>query len=204
MTFRLVSSADAKTAADAEAFVISDTGGQVVPISGKTTEVSNGWRVEVYSTDGRTVLPLAAGREFFRVLAISKDGKFARLRDAFKIEYDYPRELPGFGSKILGMEETVTLQVGQTISAVVSGGNLVEVLVEEGEGAFVERPQVESLGPVPQGYKIEEARNNYDEFRSLLKTGAAPTAEPQLVPEPKSDEAQHVDDMRKLLERIGE
>jgi hypothetical protein len=64
MAHRLVPTEYAKSAADAEAYVVSDTGGQVIPITGKTQEVEVGWRVDVYSTDGRASMPLPHGAVF--------------------------------------------------------------------------------------------------------------------------------------------
>jgi hypothetical protein len=57
MAYRLVPIEYAKSGPDAEAYVVADTGGQVIPIAGKTTEVEGGWRVEVHSLDGRASMP---------------------------------------------------------------------------------------------------------------------------------------------------
>lgn len=124
MAHRLVPIEKAKTAADAEAFVIQDSGGQVIPVVGKTEAVEDGWRVEVYSSDGRAHVPLAAGRQYFKVVAISKCGKFARVLDDFGIESDAPRAFDSFG-------EAVTLETNDLISALSAGqGDLREVFIE--------------------------------------------------------------------------
>ncbi len=57
MAFRTVGIIDAKTAEDAKAFVVADTGGACIP-TGPVKEISGGWAVEVYSTDGRASMPL--------------------------------------------------------------------------------------------------------------------------------------------------
>jgi hypothetical protein len=124
MAHRLVPIENAKSAADAEAFVLQDSGGQVVPVVGKTEAVEGGWRVEVFSADGRAHAPLAAGRQSFTVRAISKCGRFARVHDEFGIESDVPRVFDSFG-------ETVTLEAGDVISALSAGqGDLREVFIE--------------------------------------------------------------------------
>ncbi len=64
MAVRLVPKQIARSAADAEASVIRDTGGAVVP-TGNTKEIgdgaSSGWAVEVFSTDGLASPPAAVG-----------------------------------------------------------------------------------------------------------------------------------------------
>jgi len=57
MAFRTVSLREAKNAEDAKAFVIADSGGACIP-TGLVNEISGGYAVEVYSTDGRASLPL--------------------------------------------------------------------------------------------------------------------------------------------------
>jgi hypothetical protein len=64
MAYRLVPIEYAKSGPDAESYVVADTGGQVIPIAGKTKEVEGGWRVEVYSTDGRASMPFPIGAVF--------------------------------------------------------------------------------------------------------------------------------------------
>jgi hypothetical protein len=50
MAYRFVSkSEDVRTAADAEAYVVSDTGGVVIP-TGNTTATERGWQIECFST----------------------------------------------------------------------------------------------------------------------------------------------------------
>ena len=56
MAFRLVSDSEAKDIEQAKAHVIEQSGGAVVP-TGKVELVSGGFWVEVYSTDGHSVLP---------------------------------------------------------------------------------------------------------------------------------------------------
>jgi hypothetical protein len=184
MAFRMVSSADAKSAADAKAFIVSDTGGMCIP-TGLVREVSNGFQVEVFSTDGRGHMPLAAGRQLFRVDAISRCGGFARLKDDHGITYDAPRKIGGFGAQYLGMAEVVTLEVGLMISAVIVGNDFTEVMIEEGEGAAIERPAVESVGPNPVAHKIDEAKQNYEKFMKQFKDGATDDPPPKIVTESK-------------------
>jgi hypothetical protein len=57
MAFRTVGINDAKTAEDAKAWVVADTGGACIP-TGLVKEISGGWAVEVYSLDGRASMPL--------------------------------------------------------------------------------------------------------------------------------------------------
>ncbi len=57
MAFRTVGIIDAKSAEDAKAWVVADTGGACIP-TGLVNEISGGYTVEVYSTDGRASLPL--------------------------------------------------------------------------------------------------------------------------------------------------
>jgi len=58
MAYRLIPNESARTAKDAEAFVVADTGGQVIP-TGQTEEIPGGWRVEVFASDGRASAPVA-------------------------------------------------------------------------------------------------------------------------------------------------
>ena len=152
MAHRLVPIEKAKSAADAEAFVIQDTGGQVIPVVGKTEAVEGGWRVEVYSTDGRAHVPLSAGRQYFKVVAISKCGKFARVQDDFGIEADAPRAFDSFG-------DTVTLEAGDMISALSAGqGDLREVFVERrANGSAIdwqERPEFNGTNGEGAGWTL--------------------------------------------------
>jgi hypothetical protein len=184
MAFRMVSREDAKTPEDARAFVASSTGGQVIA-SGVVREVLHGFEVECFSMDGRFHAPLAAGRQLFQVVAISVDGEFARLKDSYGVPYDVPRTIRGFGSQHFGMGEMVTLEVGQTISAFIVGLDFTEVLVEDGKGAFVDRPQIESVGPSPEAHKVCEAKRNYDAFRKII---SEPPEQPTtVVVEPKPE-----------------
>jgi hypothetical protein len=60
MSFRVVpSTSQIQTPADAEAFIIQDTDGAVMP-TGVTQPVNGGWRVEVYSLDGMPSPPVPA------------------------------------------------------------------------------------------------------------------------------------------------
>jgi hypothetical protein len=187
MAFRMVSREDAKTPEDARAFVASSTGGQVIA-SGVVREVSHGFEVECFSGDGRFHAPLAAGRQLFQVVAVSLDGKFARLKDLYGVPYDVPRTIRGFGSQHLGMGEMVTLEVGQTISAFIVGLDFTEVLVEDGKGAFVDRPQIESVGPSPEAHKISEAKRNYDAFRKLLNEPVEQSTTIVAEPQPETQQ----------------
>jgi hypothetical protein len=63
MAFRTVRSRDAHSAEQAEGFIVSETGGQVIP-TGRTEEVAGGWRVEVHSLDGRASMPFPVGAVF--------------------------------------------------------------------------------------------------------------------------------------------
>jgi hypothetical protein len=152
MAHRLVPIEKAKSAVDAEAFVVADTGSQVIPVVGKTEAVEGGWRVEVYSTDGMAHVPLAAGRQYFKVIAISKCGKFARVKDEFETESDVPRSFDSFG-------ETVKLEAGDTISALSAGqGDLREVFVErraDGSGIdWKERPEFDDANGEGAGWTL--------------------------------------------------
>lgn len=147
MAFRLVPIENAKTAADAEAFVIHDTGGAVIPVLGKTEAVEGGWKVQCYSTDGRGEVPQAAGRLLFRVIAISKCGTGARIQDEFGQQLDVKRTLPAWGAHLnfADIAPTVTLEKGQTISGVSDGQHFLrDVVVVEYDDLSV---------PVPDGLK---------------------------------------------------
>jgi hypothetical protein len=136
MAFRLVPIENAKTAADAEAYITHDTGGAVIPIVGKTEAVEGGWKVPCYSTDGRGEAPQAAGRLLFRVIAISKCGRGARIQDEFGQQVDVQRTLPAWGAHLnfADIPPTVTLEKGQTISGVSDGQNFLrDVVVEHGD-----------------------------------------------------------------------
>jgi hypothetical protein len=139
MAYRLVPKDNAATVEAAEFYVTADSGGTVIP-TGVTTEVSGGWSVQVYSTDGSASRPTAAGRTMLKVLLVSEDGKFARVRGAGGFEFDVPCAQPIFLPSFPG--ETVTLRPGTTISCeIVSGTHdqLSAVLVED--DALRERPE---------------------------------------------------------------
>src|SRR5579864_1042002 len=128
MAFRLVSKENARTAADAEAFVTSDCGGAVVP-TGVTSEVSGGWSVQVYSTDGLCSPPTARGRVLLKVISV--DQVTAHVRDRAGFEFDVPRLVPLFLPSFPG--ETVELQSGQTLSCEIAAGTqhrLKDVVIE--------------------------------------------------------------------------
>jgi hypothetical protein len=57
MAFRTVGIIDAKTAEDAKAWVVAESGGACIP-TGLVKEVSGGWAVAVHSLDGRASMPL--------------------------------------------------------------------------------------------------------------------------------------------------
>jgi len=139
MAVRLVPNENARSAAAAEAFVISDSGGTVVP-TGETTRVNGGWSVQVYSTDGLASRPAAAGRTMLKVLLVSEDGKTCRVRGSGGFEFDVPSVQPIFLPSFPG--ETVTLRPGTTISCEIVPGThdrLAGVLVED--DALRERPE---------------------------------------------------------------
>jgi hypothetical protein len=146
MATRLVPKEHAQTAADAEAFVVQDTGGAVVP-TGKTEKVEGGWAVQCYSTDG-LASPVAPGRTLLHVVAISDDGKKARVRDQVGFEFDLPRTLPEF------LGGAIVLQAGQNISGVLSMqyGSLKDAVVEDDlkERKEFEGPQEDRRGWEPQ------------------------------------------------------
>ncbi len=154
MAHRLVPIQLAKTAVDAEAHVIDDTGGQIIPIVGKTTKVKDGWefwRVEVYSMDGRAAAPMLAGKEQFTVIAVSVCGKFVRVRDSFGIENDIPR----------AFDSDVALEMGDVLSArYASPTEIVDIFPERranGSSFWEERPQVESAGNDGPGWELGKA-----------------------------------------------
>ena len=139
MAYRLVPKKNAATAEAAECFVTADSGGACIP-TGQTTEVTGGWSVEVYSTDGLASRLAAAGRITLKVLLVSEDRKTACVRGSGGFEFDVPRVQPIFLPSFPG--ETVTLRPGTTISCEIVPGThdqLAGVLVED--DALRERPE---------------------------------------------------------------
>jgi hypothetical protein len=115
MSFRLVPKQIALTAADAEAAVVQDTGGSVVP-TGNTIAIGDGtnagWSVEVFSMDGLSTPHAATGRTVFSVISISENGETATLRDYTGFDFNVSRILPEF------LGTFITLEVGQRVSGV--------------------------------------------------------------------------------------
>jgi hypothetical protein len=157
MTIRLVSKQQARSAADAELFVLRDTGGAVVP-TGNTTAIgdgpTSGWKIEVFSMDGLSAPPAAVGRTVFSVISINESSQTATLRDHTGFDFVVSRTLP----ELLGT--TVTLQIGQHVSGVLLGPSIVEdlaivtdVLVEDN---LKERKEFAS---VPSDVRGWEPRN---------------------------------------------
>jgi hypothetical protein len=135
--YRLVPKENAKDKASAETYVIIDSGGAAIP-TGETIEITGGWKVGVYSTDGMATIPAAAGRSYFEVIAVNQNGT-ARLRDAVGYEFESPSTLPEF------LGDDVVLQPGQRISAVAVGQTeLRDVVVEDG---LCERRQFDGERP---------------------------------------------------------
>lgn len=198
MAFRMVSDTDARTEADAMAFVTTDSGGQVCP-TGRVKKVSNGYAVEVFSQDGGAEVPLAAGRQLFAVDAISRDGQWARLVDSFGVTYDAPRSLPAFGSSLLGMNESIKLEVGLRISAYIRGNDFVEAMIEEKSKGAVERPQISTVGPTPESHLVEEARKNYANFLKQFEDGVSDEQPTAVVVKPKVETEQ---DRNAFMEKI--
>jgi hypothetical protein len=72
--------------------------------------------------------PGVKGRQMFCVVKIAQDGSTARLLEPSGYQFDVRRTLPQFGGG------TVTLQMGQVISAVLHGQSAIgDVLVENEE-----------------------------------------------------------------------
>jgi hypothetical protein len=156
MAYRLVTrSPQVRTAEEAEAFVVIDTGSAVFPVAGKTTEVPGGFRVEVQSLDGHRSelggVPVAAsivkGRSLFRVIAVDAEKGTALLEDQSRFRIETPRTVDQFCGDVIELQE------GQTISAVVTGEyeRIGDVLVEGDlhERADLEGPQPELRGWAP-------------------------------------------------------
>jgi hypothetical protein len=157
MTFRLVSKQQARSAADAELFVLRDTGCAVVP-TGNTTAIGDGanagWSVECFSTDGMASPPAAVGRTVFTVISVSENGETATLRDYTGFDFTVTRIVPEF------LGTTVTLQIGQHISGVLLGPSIaqdiaivMDVLIEDD---LKERQEFSS---VPSDVRGWEPRN---------------------------------------------
>lgn len=62
MAFRYVPSEVATSVEEAEFYILSETGGTVVP-TGFTQKISNGWQVEVWSADGQSASMPTTARE---------------------------------------------------------------------------------------------------------------------------------------------
>lgn len=89
MAFRLVPTEQAASAQQAEYIVKDESGGACIP-SGRTERVSNGWRVETYSTDGYASVPHGlSGRSRFTVVALN--GEYVQLRDSVGYEFSVLR-----------------------------------------------------------------------------------------------------------------
>jgi hypothetical protein len=128
MAVRLVPNENARSAAAAEAFVVSDSGGTVIP-TGETARVNGGWAVQVYSTDGLCSPPTARGRVLFKVISVDQ-GK-AHVRDRAGFEFDVSQTLPAYLPSFPG--ETISLQPGQTLSCEIEPGTqdgLKDVVIE--------------------------------------------------------------------------
>lgn len=70
-----------KTAQYAESFVVTDTGGQVIP-TGITEKLPDGFRVECFSEDSRSHAPLlapAVDRAIYRVISVSGRSTWLRF-----------------------------------------------------------------------------------------------------------------------------
>jgi hypothetical protein len=150
MPYRLVPTQNARSAADAEAFVISDSGGSVIP-AGETVEVDGGWCVQVYSTDGLSSPPAGVGRVIFHVVAISPDGTKATLKDTTGFHFDVPRSHQEF------LGGTIQLQTNQIISALIARGTQDEIIDVVIESDLKERREFESVASDIRGW---EPRNN--------------------------------------------
>jgi hypothetical protein len=91
MTFRLVSKSDAKTRDEAIAWLASETGGAVIA-HGVVVEMDDCWKLQVFSHDGDSQIPTAAGRVLFSVRSWDKTTGRGVVTDKAGIEYQVSRE----------------------------------------------------------------------------------------------------------------
>jgi hypothetical protein len=184
MARRTVLKTEAKTADDVRLWIANETGGQVQCV-GEPLDCGHYWEFEAWSADGRTVDFSGVRQPCFSVIAISTCGKFARLRDSNHCEFDSPRVLPAFGTKLFGVDlpKTVRLEKGQIITGRLVGQDMLkDVWIVSGPGADVERVTMDSVGPNPR------------------PTASDP--DPETLIENKSEEELFNDEMRKLLVTI--
>lgn len=153
---RTVHKSDATTAEDARRYISSETGGEVAVI-GEPIDRDDFWECEVWSGDGRTPVAAADRSPKFLVRAISKCGKFVRLKDQTGFEFDSPRTLPAYGADFVGADlpKTITLEVGQVVGGRTIGHDaLTDVWVESGPNSVSERREMDSIGAAP--LKVEQ------------------------------------------------
>lgn len=147
MATRTVSKAEALTADDVRRHISSETGAQVIVI-GEPLDHGDFWEAQVWSGDGRS--PASGDRSpKLLVQAISKCGKFVRLRDSTGFEFDSPRTLPAYGADFVGADlpKTVTLEVGQVVGGRTIGHEAItDVWVEFGPDSVSERREMDSVG----------------------------------------------------------
>jgi len=150
MAHRLVSSEEAHSAKQAEQQVVADTGGACIP-TGQTIEVSGGWLVTVFSSDGYGKAPDGStGRSFFLVVSVEDGG--VRLRDSHGYEFTVSRQS-------LDLD---IVKPGQTLSAVqLHAGELTDAFNES--EPMRERKQFNSVQSEGQAWTPGIATG--DEFR---------------------------------------